>query len=101
MISKIDYKREVQNMQWNNQNGILTGLEFMGDNIRNRLKYCGEGVRLYPLCKMIHAERASLDNEAKLLDHVWVDAGKEFSMGKYSMLTWFVLVEGGGMYLYW
>ena len=82
-------------MNWNNQNGILTGLEFMGDNLRNKLKYCGEGVRLYPLCKMIHAENASLDNEAKLLDQVFVDAGAEFVMGKYSMLTWFVLVEGG------
>lgn len=82
-------------MEWNNQNGILTGLEFMGDNIRKKLKYCGEGVRLYPLAKMIHAENAYLDTEAKILDLVFVDAGKEFIMGKYSMLTWQVLVEGG------
>ena len=85
-----------ENMYWNNQNGYLTGLEFMGDNIRSKLKYCGEGVRLYPLCKMIHAESASLDNEAKILDNVFIDAGKEFIMGKYSMITWFTLIEGGG-----
>lgn len=83
-------------MKWNNQNGVLTGLEFMGDNIRKRLKFCGEGVRLYPLCKMIHSENALLDNEAKILDNVFIDAGKEFIMGKYSMVTWYVLVEGGG-----
>lgn len=82
-------------MEWNNQNGILSGLEFMGDNIRSKLKYCGSGVRLYPLCKMIHAENASLDTEAKILDNVFIDAGKEFLMGKYSMITWQVLIEGG------
>lgn len=82
-------------MEYNNQNGQLSGLEFMGDNIRKKLKYCGDNVRLYPLAKMIRSENASLDTEAKILDHVFIDAGKEFIMGKYSMLTWQVLVEGG------
>lgn len=83
-------------MEMNNQNGIISGLEFMGDNIRKKLKFCGKGVRLYPLCKMISAENALLDTEAKILDNVWIDAGPLFIMGKYSMLTWGVLVEGRG-----
>lgn len=66
----------------NNQNGILTGLEFMGDNIRKYLKYCGSNVRLYPLCKMIHAENAELDNDCKIVDNVWIDAGKSLKNRK-------------------
>ncbi|EKO3569133.1 acyltransferase [Vibrio metschnikovii] len=73
----------------------LKGLEFMGDNFKGKLNFCGDGVRLYPLCKMIRAENAKLDNHCQIFDHVFIDAGKEFVLGKYSTLTWQVLVEGG------
>lgn len=82
-------------MEYNNQNGILTGLEFMGDNIRDSLKFCGNGVRLYPMCKMIHANHAILDDEVKIFDHVYIDAGAELVIGKYSIITWYTLIEGG------
>lgn len=82
-------------MEYNNQNGILTGLQFMGDNIRNSLRFCGNGVRLYPMSKMIHANNAILDDEVKIFDHVYIDAGSELIVGKYSIITWYVLIEGG------
>jgi len=73
----------------------LKGLEIMGDNLRNKVKFCGEGVRLYPLCKIIHPENAELDNNCQIFDYVFIDAGKKLKIGKYSTLTWFVLIEGG------
>jgi|BioPla2DNA2_1021312.scaffolds.fasta_scaffold19340_2 acetyltransferase-like isoleucine patch superfamily enzyme len=73
----------------------LEGLEFMGKNLKVRLRFCGEGVRLYPLCKMIRAENAELDAHCQIFDHVFVDAGKSLKIGKYSTLTWYVLIEGG------
>lgn len=79
----------------NNQNNQLTGLEFMGDNIRKDLKYCGEGVVLYPLAKMIRACNAELDNYCRILDNTFIDAGKSLKVGKHAMITWFVLIEGG------
>lgn len=75
--------------------GGLTGINFMGENIRKQLKYCGTGVRLYPLCKMIRAEKAMLDNNCQLMDYVFIDAGKSLKIGKYSTLTWYCLIEGG------
>lgn len=81
--------------EWNNQNNTLTGLEFMGDNIRRSLKYCGEEVVLYPLCKMIRAEHAEIDDYTRILDNAFIDAGKSLKIGKHSMITWFVLIEGG------
>jgi acetyltransferase-like isoleucine patch superfamily enzyme len=73
----------------------LEGLEFMGKNCKNKLKFCGEGVRLYPLCKMIRAENAELDNFCQIFDYVFIDAGASLKIGKYSTLTWYVLIEGG------
>lgn len=79
----------------NNQNNIITGIEMMGDNLRKKLKYCGDSVILYPLCKMIRAENAEIDDYSRILDNVFIDAGKSLKIGKYSMLTWFTLIEGG------
>lgn len=73
----------------------LEGLEFMGKNFKDQLKVCGDGVRLYPLCKMIRAQNAELDNYCQIFDYVFIDAGKSLKIGKYSTLTWNVLIEGG------
>ncbi len=74
---------------------MLPGLDLMGDNLRDKLKFCGENVRLYPMCKMIHPGNAELDNNCQIFDNVFIDAGKSLKIGKFSTLTWFVLVEGG------
>lgn len=74
---------------------VLEGLEFMGNNIRGKLRFCGTDVRLYPLCKMIRAQNAELDNNCQIFDFVFIDAGKSLKVGKYSTLTWNVLIEGG------
>lgn len=79
----------------NNQNNQLTGLDMMGDNLRKRLKYCGDDVVLYPLAKMIRAEHAVIDDCSRILDNVFIDAGKSLKIGKYVMITWFSLIEGG------
>lgn len=71
------------------------GIEFMGNNIRSSLKFCGKEVRLYPLCKIIRAKNAILDNHCQIFDFVFIDAGESLKIGKYSTLTWQVLIEGG------
>lgn len=73
----------------------LKGVEFMGENLIPSLKFCGKGVRLYPLCKMIRAQNAELDDNCQIFDFVFIDAGKSLKIGKYSTLTWNVLIEGG------
>lgn len=73
----------------------LEGIEYMGNNVRDKLKYCGTDVRLYPLCKIIGAENAELDNNCRIFDFVYIDAGKGLIIGKYSSITWHALIEGG------
>lgn len=78
-----------------NNNYQIDGLQFMGENIRPKLKFCGEEVHLYPLCKMIRAERAELDNCCRIFDFVFIDAGAGLKIGKYSTITWNCVIEGG------
>ena len=77
----------------------IEGIELMGKNLINKLKFCGEGVRLYPLCKMIRAENAELDNNCQVFDNVFIDAGKCLKVGKYTTITWGVIIEGGAKVL--
>ena len=67
----------------------------MGDNLRSKIKYCGEGVKLYPLCKMIHPQNAEIDDHCQIMDYAFLDAGKSLKIGKYSTITWHCLLEGG------
>ena len=73
----------------------LDGIEFMGNNLRNKLKFCGEGVRIHPLVKMLHAENAILEEGCRLCDFVFIDAGNSLRIGKYTTITWHALIEGG------
>ena len=71
------------------------GANQMGENIKPNLKYCGDGVRLYPYSKMLRPENASLDDHCMIWDNVFIDAGRSLIIGKYSLLTWQVIIEGG------
>ncbi|MCK9627023.1 MAG: acyltransferase [Bacteroidales bacterium] len=73
----------------------IEGLHLMGDNLRNKVKFIGEGVRLYPMCKIIHPDAAELDNNCQIMDFTFIDAGKLLKIGKYSTITWHCIIEGG------
>ena len=74
----------------------IPGAEMMGNHLREKLKYCGKGVQLYPWCKIVHAENTIIDDYTRIYDNVWIDAGPSLTIGKWCMLTWQVLIEGGG-----
>lgn len=74
----------------------VEGLEFMGKNVADKVKFCGEGVVLYPLSKIIRPKNVELDNYCRIFDNVFIDGGKSIKIGKYSTITWYTLIEGGG-----
>ena len=75
-------------------NGIkLT--EMMGENVIPLFKYCGKDVKVYPLTKINRAENVEIDDFSRILDYVYIDAGKSLKIGKYSIITWQCLIEGG------
>ena len=73
----------------------ISGTELMGENLRDKLKFCGNGVRLHPLVKILKPENAIIEDYARLCDFVFIDSGKSLRIGKYSTITWQVVIEGG------
>ena len=69
--------------------------EMMGENVIPSFKYCGKGVKIYPLTKINRAENVEIDDFSRILDYVYIDAGKSLKIGKYSIITWQCLIEGG------
>ena len=83
-------------MEIKDKKEILPGIEMMGDNIKKDLKYCGDGVVLYPLCKIVRAINTKIDNYTRICDYTYIDAGESLIIGKHCMITWHVVIEGGG-----
>jgi galactoside O-acetyltransferase len=68
----------------------------MGDNVRDKLKRCGEGVRLYPLAKIAKPEVVELDDYCRIRDFSFMYGGNGIIIGKYTDIQPHVVVWGGG-----
>lgn len=62
--------------------------EIMGPNVLDKLKYCGKGVRIFQLSKIINPQFAEIDDYSIIYDYTFIDAQKSFKLGKYSCITW-------------
>ena len=70
-------------------------VEFLGENNRPRLKYCGKNVILQAMCKIMRAENMEIDDNSRIFDFAYIDAGQSLKIGKYSFVTWHCVIEGG------
>lgn len=68
--------------------------ELMGENVKDKLKYCGKDVRIYNLAKIINPQFAKIDDHSIILDYTFIDAKESFKLGKYSCITWQCVIEG-------
>lgn len=78
------------------ENLKLEGLELMGNNVRDKLKYCGKDVRIYPLAKIAKPETVELDDNCQIFDFAFIYGGGLTKIGKYSTITWHTIIEGIG-----
>jgi acetyltransferase-like isoleucine patch superfamily enzyme len=80
-------------------NGVpqdFPGFELMGENVKHRLKKCGEGVRIHPLTKICKPEVIELGDYCRIRDFVFIWGGLGVRVGKYSDLQPHVTIWGGG-----
>ena len=68
--------------------------EIMGPNVLDKLKYCGKNVRIFQLDKIINPQFAEIDDNAMILDYVFIDAMQSLKVGKYTTIAWHSLIEG-------
>lgn len=62
--------------------------EIMGPNVLDKLKYCGKNVRIFQLAKIINPQFAEIDDNAMILDYVFIDAMQSLKVGKYTTIAW-------------
>ena len=74
----------------------IQGIELMGDNVREKLKRIGIGVRIYPLAKIAKPEVIEFDDYCRIRDFVFMYGGNGIKIGKYTDIQPHVVVWGGG-----
>ena len=55
--------------------------ELMGENVKDKLKYCGDNVKILNLAKIINPQCAEIDDNTIIFDYVFIDANKSFKIG--------------------
>lgn len=75
----------------------LDGIELMGDNVRDKLRSCGESVRIYPMAKIAFPHVVDLDDHCKIRDFVFIFAGEGVKIGKHTDVQPHTTIWGGGL----
>jgi acetyltransferase-like isoleucine patch superfamily enzyme len=74
----------------------IVDIELMGDNVRNKLRKCGIGVRIYPLAKIAYPQVIELDDHCRIRDFVFIFGGLGVRIGKYTDIQPHSVIWGGG-----
>ncbi len=72
-------------------------VDLMGENVRSKLKSCGEGVRLYPMAKIAFPHMVELGNNVKVRDFAFIFAGEGLIVGDHTDIQPHTIVWGGGL----
>lgn len=74
----------------------IEGLELMGENVKAKLRFCGEGVKIFPMAKIAFPHLVDLGAHTKIRDFVFIFAGEGVKIGEYTDMQPHVTIWGGG-----
>jgi len=74
----------------------IEDIELMGENVKSKLRSCGEGVKIYPLAKIAFPHVVDLGNHCKVRDFAFIFAGKGVQIGEYTDIQPHTIIWGGG-----
>ena len=75
----------------------LDGIEFMGENVKDKLRSCGDDVKIYPMAKIAFPHVVDLGNHCKIRDFVFIFAGEGVKIGEYTDVQPHTTIWGGGL----
>jgi len=75
----------------------IDGLELMGENVKEKLKFCGKDVKIYPMAKIAFPHVVELGDNCKVRDFAFIFAGEGFKVGEYTDIQPHTIVWGGGL----
>lgn len=76
---------------------LIQDIELMGDNLRGKLRSCGEGVKINPLAKIAKPHVVDLGNHCRIGDFVFIYAGDGVTIGEYTDVQPHTVIWGGGL----
>lgn len=74
----------------------IDGIELMGNNVKEKLKYCGGGVKINSLAKIAKPEVVELNDNCRLGDFSFIFGGKGVVIGKNTDFQPHTRIWGGG-----
>lgn len=74
----------------------IEGIELMGENVRDKLRSCGEGVKIYPMAKIAFPHVVDLGAHCKIRDFAFIFAGEGVKIGEYTDIQPHTVIWGGG-----
>lgn len=77
-------------------NMILEGIEFMGRNVKDKLRMCGLEVNIFPLAKIVKPENVAIGDYSQVFDYAFIHGGGSVIIGNYTTITWHSIIEGFG-----
>ena len=75
----------------------IEGTEFMGENVKEKLKSCGKGVKIYPMAKITFPHVVDLGNYCRIGDFVFIFGGKGVEIGEHTDVQPHTTFWGGGL----
>lgn len=70
--------------------------ELMGEKVKDKLKYCGVNVRIFPMAKIAVPQVVELGDNCKIRDFAFIFAGKGVKIGEYTDFQPHCVIWGGG-----
>lgn len=75
----------------------IQGIEFMGENVKDKLRSCGMGVKIYPLAKITLPQVVDLGDHCRIGDFVFIFAGEGVKIGEHTDVQPHTIFWGGGL----
>lgn len=75
----------------------LEGIELMGENVKDKLRSYGEGVKIYPMAKIAFPQVVDIGSHSKIRDFAFIFAGEGVKIGEYSDFQPHTIIWGGGL----
>lgn len=68
----------------------------MGENVKARLKSCGQNVKIYPLAKLVNVQGIEVGDFSMIDDYCFINGGLGVKIGRYVHVAAFACIIGGG-----
>lgn len=75
----------------------IQDIHLMGENVKDKLRSCGEDVKIYPMAKIALPHVVDLGNHCRIGDFVFIFAGKGVKIGEYTDVQPHTIIWGGGL----